>query len=163
MRSCSFVVEKSRASTARVVVWREMDVSRSYTMESSYCGCNQGPYQVREAARHPGSPRTARRGAAWPRSPISRENWSDAFSGSSVCVDPGGGVCACLLIWRVDRLPSPASGGEPPSDTHPQILWSLYAALLQAWEHFITSRPAGPLCVMQGVGRCIDAISACEV
>ncbi|XP_076980252.1 cytosolic carboxypeptidase 4 isoform X2 [Tamandua tetradactyla] len=45
MGSCSFLVEKSRASTARVVVWREMGVSRSYTMESSYCGCNQGPYQ----------------------------------------------------------------------------------------------------------------------
>lgn len=49
MNSCSFLVEKSRASTARVVVWREMGVSRSYTMESSYCGCNQGPYQVCEA------------------------------------------------------------------------------------------------------------------
>ena len=49
MSSCSFLVEKSRASTARVVVWREMGVSRSYTMESSYCGCNQGPYQVCEA------------------------------------------------------------------------------------------------------------------
>nr|XP_058146560.1 cytosolic carboxypeptidase 4 [Dasypus novemcinctus] len=45
MGSCSFLVEKSRASTARVVVWREMGVSRSYTMESSFCGCNQGPYQ----------------------------------------------------------------------------------------------------------------------
>lgn len=50
MSSCSFLVEKSRASTARVVVWREMGVPRSYTMESSYCGCNQGPYQVCEAA-----------------------------------------------------------------------------------------------------------------
>ncbi|DAA17739.1 TPA: ATP/GTP binding protein-like 1 [Bos taurus] len=48
MSSCSFLVEKSRASTARVVVWREMGVSRSYTMESSYCGCNQGPYQCSE-------------------------------------------------------------------------------------------------------------------
>lgn len=47
MSGCSFLVEKSRASTARVVVWREMGVSRSYTMESSYCGCNQGPYKVR--------------------------------------------------------------------------------------------------------------------
>ncbi|XP_062945401.1 cytosolic carboxypeptidase 4 isoform X2 [Cynocephalus volans] len=45
MSSCSFLVEKSRAATARVVVWREVGVSRSYTMESSYCGCNQGPYQ----------------------------------------------------------------------------------------------------------------------
>lgn len=74
MSSCSFVVEKSRASTARVVVWREMDVSRSYTMESSYCGCNQGPYQVREAVRHPGCPSTASRGTARPRCPSSREN-----------------------------------------------------------------------------------------
>ncbi|XP_042554452.1 cytosolic carboxypeptidase 4 [Dipodomys spectabilis] len=45
MSSCSFSVEKSRASTARVVVWREMGVARSYTMETSYCGCTQGPYQ----------------------------------------------------------------------------------------------------------------------
>ncbi|XP_044516073.1 cytosolic carboxypeptidase 4 [Gracilinanus agilis] len=43
--SCSFLVEKSRASTARVVVWREIGVLKSYTMESSYCGCNQGPYK----------------------------------------------------------------------------------------------------------------------
>ncbi|XP_055969890.1 cytosolic carboxypeptidase 4 [Sorex fumeus] len=45
MSSCSFLVEKSRASTARVVVWRELGVVRSYTMEASYCGCNQGRYQ----------------------------------------------------------------------------------------------------------------------
>ncbi|XP_054999544.1 cytosolic carboxypeptidase 4 [Sorex araneus] len=45
LSSCSFLVEKSRASTARVVVWRELGVVRSYTMEASYCGCNQGLYQ----------------------------------------------------------------------------------------------------------------------
>lgn len=61
MSSCSFLVEKSRASTARVVVWREMGVARSYTMESSYCGCNQGPYQVGEAV---GSPRSLPRSGA---------------------------------------------------------------------------------------------------
>lgn len=61
MSSCSFLVEKSRASTARVVVWREMGVARSYTMESSYCGCNQGPYQVGEAV---GSPRSVPRSGA---------------------------------------------------------------------------------------------------
>ncbi|XP_046706488.1 cytosolic carboxypeptidase 4 isoform X2 [Silurus meridionalis] len=43
--SCNFLVEKSRASTARVVVWREMGVLRSYTMESTYNGCNQGIYK----------------------------------------------------------------------------------------------------------------------
>ncbi|KAI1904526.1 hypothetical protein AGOR_G00006550 [Albula goreensis] len=43
--SCSYLVEKSRASTARVVVWREMGVVRSYTMESTFNGCDQGIYK----------------------------------------------------------------------------------------------------------------------
>ncbi|EDO32134.1 predicted protein [Nematostella vectensis] len=43
--SCSFVVEPSKESTARVVVWRELGVVRSYTMESTYSGCDQGPYK----------------------------------------------------------------------------------------------------------------------
>uniref|UniRef100_A0A672L362 tubulin-glutamate carboxypeptidase n=1 Tax=Sinocyclocheilus grahami TaxID=75366 RepID=A0A672L362_SINGR len=43
--SCNYLVEKSRASTARVVVWREIGVFRSYTMESTYNGCNQGIYK----------------------------------------------------------------------------------------------------------------------
>ncbi|XP_064312273.1 cytosolic carboxypeptidase 4 [Phalacrocorax carbo] len=45
MNSCSFLVEKSRESTARVVVWKEMGVLRSYTMESTYCGCSHGVYK----------------------------------------------------------------------------------------------------------------------
>ncbi|NWY76956.1 CBPC1 carboxypeptidase, partial [Erithacus rubecula] len=45
MDSCSFVVEKSKESTARVVVWREIGVQRSYTMESTLCGCDQGKYK----------------------------------------------------------------------------------------------------------------------
>ncbi|XP_052400604.1 cytosolic carboxypeptidase 4 isoform X2 [Carassius gibelio] len=43
--SCNYLVEKSRASTARVVVWREIGVLRSYTMESTYNGCNHGIYK----------------------------------------------------------------------------------------------------------------------
>ncbi|NWR58333.1 CBPC4 carboxypeptidase, partial [Bucorvus abyssinicus] len=46
MSSCSFLVEKSRESTARVVVWKEMGVLRSYTMESTYCSCSHGLYKV---------------------------------------------------------------------------------------------------------------------
>lgn len=46
MGSCSFVVERSKESTARVVVWREIGVQRSYTMESTLCGCDQGKYKV---------------------------------------------------------------------------------------------------------------------
>ncbi|KAM9743726.1 cytosolic carboxypeptidase 1 isoform 2-T3 [Menidia menidia] len=45
MGSCSFVVERSKESTARVVVWREIGVKRSYTMESTLCGCDQGKYK----------------------------------------------------------------------------------------------------------------------
>ncbi|KAB0373143.1 hypothetical protein FD755_014802, partial [Muntiacus reevesi] len=45
MSSCSFVVEKSKESTARVVVWREIGVQRSYTMETTLCGCDQGKYK----------------------------------------------------------------------------------------------------------------------
>ncbi|KAJ8285431.1 hypothetical protein GJAV_G00026720 [Gymnothorax javanicus] len=45
MSSCSFVVEKSKESTARVVVWREIGVQKSYTMESTVCGCDQGRYK----------------------------------------------------------------------------------------------------------------------
>lgn len=43
--SCNFLVEKSRSATARVVVWREMGVLRSYTLENTYNGCNQGIYK----------------------------------------------------------------------------------------------------------------------
>ncbi|KAJ3604453.1 hypothetical protein NHX12_029193 [Muraenolepis orangiensis] len=45
LASCSFVVECSKESTARVVVWREIGVQRSYTMESTLCGCDQGKYK----------------------------------------------------------------------------------------------------------------------
>ncbi|OCT86804.1 hypothetical protein XELAEV_18020492mg [Xenopus laevis] len=45
MANSSFLVEKSRESTARVVVWHEIGVLRSYTMESTYCGFNQGAYK----------------------------------------------------------------------------------------------------------------------
>ena len=40
------MVERVKEATARVVVWRQIGVVRSYTMESSYCGCDQGKYKV---------------------------------------------------------------------------------------------------------------------
>ncbi|XP_076444257.1 cytosolic carboxypeptidase 1-like [Babylonia areolata] len=45
LQNCSFVVERPKEATARVVVWRQIGVVRSYTMESSYCGCDQGKYK----------------------------------------------------------------------------------------------------------------------
>lgn len=43
--SCNYLVEKSRSATARVVVWREIGVLRSYTMETTYNGFNLGIYK----------------------------------------------------------------------------------------------------------------------
>ncbi|KAL5004498.1 hypothetical protein ScPMuIL_017954 [Solemya velum] len=44
--NCSFVLEKSKETTARVVVWRQIGVIRSYTMESTYCGMDRdGKYK----------------------------------------------------------------------------------------------------------------------
>ncbi|ESN98609.1 hypothetical protein HELRODRAFT_162041 [Helobdella robusta] len=48
LTSCSYTVEKSKESTARVVVWRQMSVVRSYTMESSFCGFDQGMFKGRQ-------------------------------------------------------------------------------------------------------------------
>ncbi len=39
-------MEKSKEATARIVVYKELGVSRSYTVESTYCGADQGPYKV---------------------------------------------------------------------------------------------------------------------
>lgn len=41
--SCDFKVHKSKLSTARVVVHRELGVVNSYTLEASFCGPNFGP------------------------------------------------------------------------------------------------------------------------
>ena len=45
-KSCRYNIEKGRESTGRVVVWREFEVIRSYTMESSYCGMDKGCFTV---------------------------------------------------------------------------------------------------------------------
>ncbi|XP_059479470.1 cytosolic carboxypeptidase 1-like [Neocloeon triangulifer] len=45
LNHCNFRVERARESTARVALWRQLGITRSYTLESSYCGCDQGPYQ----------------------------------------------------------------------------------------------------------------------
>ncbi|KAL4227460.1 Cytosolic carboxypeptidase 1 [Mactra antiquata] len=46
LANCSFIVEKSKETTARVVVWRQIGVNRSYTMESTYCGFDrEGKYK----------------------------------------------------------------------------------------------------------------------
>ena len=46
LQNCCNTVEKVKESTARVVVWRHLSVVRSYTMESTFSGFDQGPYRV---------------------------------------------------------------------------------------------------------------------
>ena len=41
---CSFVVQKSKESTSRVVMWREFSLVNSFTLEASFMGPNQGIY-----------------------------------------------------------------------------------------------------------------------
>ncbi|XP_065059496.1 cytosolic carboxypeptidase 1-like [Rhopilema esculentum] len=45
IQSCNYIMEKSKEATARIVVFKELGVVRSYTMESTYCGADQGPYK----------------------------------------------------------------------------------------------------------------------
>ncbi|CAH8648481.1 unnamed protein product [Schistosoma rodhaini] len=37
-QSCLYVVSKAKETTARIAVWRQFNVLRSYTIEASYCG-----------------------------------------------------------------------------------------------------------------------------
>jgi hypothetical protein len=39
---CSFAVQKSKEATARVVIWRELGIQNSYTLEASFCGADFG-------------------------------------------------------------------------------------------------------------------------
>ena len=41
---CNFAVQKSKETTARVVLWRELGLVNSYTMESSFCGADFGKH-----------------------------------------------------------------------------------------------------------------------
>ncbi len=41
--SC-FAIQKSKESTARVVMWRDFNIINSYTLEASFCGADFGKY-----------------------------------------------------------------------------------------------------------------------
>jgi hypothetical protein len=42
---CSFAIQKSKESTARVVGWRELQIVNCFTLECSFCGSDFGKYQ----------------------------------------------------------------------------------------------------------------------
>ncbi|XP_050422102.1 uncharacterized protein LOC126834319 [Adelges cooleyi] len=45
LSQCKYKVERNRETTARITVWRCYGVKRSYTLETSYCGCDEGLYK----------------------------------------------------------------------------------------------------------------------
>lgn len=42
--NCAFSVKKAKESTMRVVMWKEIDITNSYTCEASFCGPDQGKF-----------------------------------------------------------------------------------------------------------------------
>jgi hypothetical protein len=46
MNSCKFNIEKSKESTARVVLRTELNILNSFTLESTYCGMDTGDKKV---------------------------------------------------------------------------------------------------------------------
>jgi len=44
--NCNYTMEKSKEATARIVGFRGLGIERSYTLESSYCGLDQGEFAV---------------------------------------------------------------------------------------------------------------------
>lgn len=42
MRNCSFTISRGKESTARVVLWREIGLLNSFTLEASFAGANMG-------------------------------------------------------------------------------------------------------------------------
>ena len=41
---CAFAVQKAKESTARVVMWKEMNITNTFTLEASFCGPDQGKF-----------------------------------------------------------------------------------------------------------------------
>ena len=37
---CSFAVQKAKESTARVAIWKELGITNTFTIESSFCGAD---------------------------------------------------------------------------------------------------------------------------
>lgn len=37
---CNFAVQKAKESTARVVMWKEMGITNTFTLECSFCGAD---------------------------------------------------------------------------------------------------------------------------
>lgn len=41
---CAFAVQRAKEGTGRVVGWKELAITNSYTLEASFCGADFGKY-----------------------------------------------------------------------------------------------------------------------
>ena len=51
LKECRFNIAKSKESSARVTLWRQFNIERSYTMESTYCGFDTGRYAGKQVSK----------------------------------------------------------------------------------------------------------------
>lgn len=42
---CAFAVQRAKEGTGRVVGWKELAITNSFTLEASFCGADFGKYQ----------------------------------------------------------------------------------------------------------------------
>ncbi|CAD5205860.1 unnamed protein product [Bursaphelenchus okinawaensis] len=48
LKDCRYSITKAKESSARIALWRQFGLDRCYTMESTYCGFDQGPLQSKQ-------------------------------------------------------------------------------------------------------------------
>ncbi|XP_065185389.1 uncharacterized protein LOC135815954 isoform X2 [Sycon ciliatum] len=100
-KNCTFDVDKSKEATARVVGWRELGIVACYTMESTYCGADQGQYKGLQF------------------SPYHLKEMGEAFCQALLLLDHPGGRASALraddVLASARRVP-PATFATPESD-----------------------------------------------
>lgn len=48
MKDCKFALEKEKESTARIVLFKELNIVNSYTMEASFFGSEPEEFKIEE-------------------------------------------------------------------------------------------------------------------
>ena len=44
-KDCTFLLQKDREGSARIALWRELNIINCYTLEMSFCGADIGKYE----------------------------------------------------------------------------------------------------------------------
>ncbi|CAD5208252.1 unnamed protein product [Bursaphelenchus xylophilus] len=48
LKDCRYSISKAKEPSARIALWRQFGLDRCYTMESTYCGFDQGPFKDKQ-------------------------------------------------------------------------------------------------------------------